>query len=137
MEVFFVSQSWPFVVALLLLLLVTIVEGLSVLFGMNASGWVDSMLPDPWDSIHGPIDSWLGWLHVGRVPALVLIVIFSCGLFVHWLDGERRCPPVVRYLDTGFHLHSGGFRFRHAGGADSWCGVSAHDSKGREFGGYV
>lgn len=122
MEVFFVEQSWPFVVALLLLLLVTVVEGLSVLLGMNASGWVDGLLPDPWDGIHGPIDSWLGWLHVGRVPALVLIVIFlaafsftglTANVVVHrwfdiWIPVFISIPvafvssmPVVRILGAG------------------------------------
>ena len=76
MEIFLAAQGWPFMVALLLLLLVTVVEGLSVLFGLDASGWLDSLLPDPWDDVQGPIDSWLGWLHVGRVPVLVLVVVF-------------------------------------------------------------
>lgn len=122
MEVFVVQQSWPFVVALLLLLLVTVVEGLSVLFGMNASGWLDNVLPDPWDSIHGPIDNWLGWLHVGRVPALILIVIFlaafsftglTANVVVHrlfgiWVPVVISIPlafvsamPVVRVLGAG------------------------------------
>jgi hypothetical protein len=122
MEIFVAAQTWPFVVALLLLLLVTVVEGLSVLFGMNASGWLDSMLPDPWDGVHGPVDSWLGWLHVGRVPALVLIVVFlaafsftglTANLVVHrllgiWVPALISVPlafvsamPVVRILGAG------------------------------------
>jgi hypothetical protein len=122
MEVFFAAQTWPFVVALLLLLLVTMVEGLSVLFGMSASGWIDSVLPDPWDGVHGPVDNWLGWLHVGRVPALVLIVIFlaafsftglTANMVVHrmfgiWVPVLVSMPlafvsamPVVRILGAG------------------------------------
>lgn len=122
MEVFVAAQSWPFIVALLLLILVTVVEGLSVLFGLSASGWLDNVLPDPWDSIHGPVDSWLGWLYVGRVPALVLIVIFlaafsftglAVNLVVHriagiWVPVLVSVPvafvsamPVVRILGAG------------------------------------
>jgi hypothetical protein len=122
MEVFVVEQSWPFVVALMLLLLVTIVEGLSVLLGASASGWLDSLLPDPWDAVTGPIDSWLGWLHVGRVPALVLVVIFLAAFsftgltanvvvnrwFDVWIPVFLSVPiafvsalPVVRILGAG------------------------------------
>jgi hypothetical protein len=73
---FFAPDTWPFTAATLLLLLITAVEGIALFFGTNASHWVDSLLPDPWDAVHGPFDQGLGWLHVGRVPTLVLLVIF-------------------------------------------------------------
>lgn len=122
MAVFLAEQSWPFVVALMLLILVTVLEGASVLMGFNASGWLDHILPDPWDGVHGPADSLLGWLHVGRVPALVLIVIFlaafsftglAINLVVHrvfgfWVHALISTPvavisamPVVRILGAG------------------------------------
>lgn len=76
MSVFFAAQTWPFALATILLLLITIVEGAALLFGQNISSMLESVVPDPWDGFHGPLDDALGWLHVGRVPILVLAVIF-------------------------------------------------------------
>jgi hypothetical protein len=82
MSVFFAAQTWPFTLATILLLLVTLIEGAALMVGSNASGLIESLLPDPWDSVHGPFDQWLGWLHIGRVPVLVLIVIFLAAFAV-------------------------------------------------------
>lgn len=73
---FLAPETWPFAVATLLLLLITAVEGIALLLGANVSGWVDDIVPDPHDAIEGAFDKPLGWLHVGKVPALVLLVIF-------------------------------------------------------------
>jgi hypothetical protein len=120
--VFLAPESWPFVTALLLLLLISAVEGASLLFGTTASHWVDSLLPDPWDGVDGPLDSALGWLHVGKVPVLVLTVIFlaaftftgfALNMVVHrfiglWVPALISIPvafvtalPVVRILGAG------------------------------------
>lgn len=82
MSVFFAAQTWPFTLATILLLFVTLIEGAALMFGGNASSWLDSLLPDPWDGVDGPFDHWLGWLHVGRVPVLVLVVIFLAAFAV-------------------------------------------------------
>jgi hypothetical protein len=82
MSVFLAEQTWPFTLATILLLLITLIEGAALLFGAHASSWIESVLPDPWDGIDGPFDQWLGWLHVGRVPVLVLIVIFLAAFAV-------------------------------------------------------
>jgi len=105
-----------------LLLLITAIEGVALLFGSHASAWVDGLLPDPWDAAHGPFDNWLGWLHVGRVPTLVLLVIFlasfaftgfALNMVVHrvfgfWVTAWLAVPiafitalPVVRILGAG------------------------------------
>jgi len=47
-----------------------IIEGLSLLFGASAWHWLDGMVG------HEPPDGFLGWLHVGRAPLLVLVAIF-------------------------------------------------------------
>jgi hypothetical protein len=74
--VLFAVETWPFVVATVLLLLITAAEGLALLVGVSAFHWVDHWLPDLSHAEHGPIDKGLGWLHIGRVPALALLVIF-------------------------------------------------------------
>ena len=75
----FAAQTWPFTVATFLMLLIAIVEGVAMVAGANLSEWLQHALPDPWDSVHGPFDKLLGWLHVGRVPVLVLLVLFLAG----------------------------------------------------------
>ncbi|MCK9605755.1 MAG: YqiJ family protein [Methylomonas sp.] len=71
MELLLAPQSLPFTAALVLLLLIGIVETVAVLSGLTLSSWLDVLFAD---SLQGAADSWLGWLHVGRVPVLVLLV---------------------------------------------------------------
>ena len=119
---FLAPETWPFAVATFLLLLIALVEGIAALIGANVSEWLQNALPDPWDSVHGPFDKALGWLHVGRVPALVLLVIFLAGfaltgfalnmvaqrIFGVWLAVWIAVPlafvsalPIVRILGAG------------------------------------
>jgi hypothetical protein len=77
--VLFAAETWPFTVATFLMLLIAIVEGIAMVVGANLSEWFQHALPDPWDAVHGPFDRMLGWLHVGRVPVLVLLVLFLAG----------------------------------------------------------
>lgn len=71
MELLLAPQSLPFTAALVLVLLIGIIETLAVLSGLTLSGWLDALFVD---NLNGAADSWLGWLHVGRVPVLVLLV---------------------------------------------------------------
>lgn len=70
-ELLLAPESWPFAGALLLLLALTLIEGMAQLIGFSASGWLDS-----WGFGGGGPDAWLGWLHLGKAPLLVLLVIF-------------------------------------------------------------
>ena len=118
----FAAETWPFTVATFLMLLIAVVEGLAMVVGANLSEWLQQALPDPWDAIHGPFDNVLGWLHVGKVPLLILIVIFLAGfaitgfavnmvahrMFGFWVPTVVSVPlaflatlPVVRILGAG------------------------------------
>jgi hypothetical protein len=120
--VFLAPETWPFTAATLVLLLLTAIEGLALLFGAHASHWLDDLLPDPTDAVHSAFDKPLGWLHVGRVPALVLLVIFlaafaftgfALNMVVHrllgiWVTAWIAVPiaviaalPIVRILGAG------------------------------------
>lgn len=119
---FLAPETWPFAAATLLLLLITAVEGVALLLGASMSGWVDHVLPNTADSVEGAFDKALGWLHLGRVPALVLLVVFLAGfaftgfalnmvfhwLFGMWLTALVAVPvafitalPIVRILGAG------------------------------------
>jgi hypothetical protein len=70
MNFLLLPESLPYVAALGVLLFLGVVEGLSLLFGASAWHWLDGMVN------HEPPDGFLGWLHVGRAPMLVLIALF-------------------------------------------------------------
>jgi len=79
--VFLEPQTWPFTVATVLLLMIAIMEGLAMLLGASVSEWLHGLVdhadgPDVPDAPDGAFDKALGWLHVGRVPLLVLLVLF-------------------------------------------------------------
>jgi hypothetical protein len=83
MSLLLTPETWPFAVASLLILSIAVIEGIALLIGTTATGWLDSLLhhsPDGFldHSPDGPEspDSWLGWLHLGKVPLLVLVVLF-------------------------------------------------------------
>jgi len=74
----------PFLVAICLMVAIGVVEGLSLLIGAGLSHYLDSLFAPGVD--HGA-DFWaggdfLGWLHVGRAPILVLVVIFLTGFAI-------------------------------------------------------
>jgi len=83
MNLLFTPETWPFAVASLLILSIAVIEGVALLIGTTATGWLDSLLHHSPDALlhHSPDapespDSWLGWLHLGKVPLLVLVVLF-------------------------------------------------------------
>ena len=111
------TETWPFTAAAFLMLLIAVVEGISMAVGANLS----ESLQHSWDGSHG-FDKLLGWLYVGRVPVLVLLVLFLGGfaltgfglnLVVHrvfgmWVPAIVSVPaaffatlPIVRILGAG------------------------------------
>lgn len=80
--VFTAAQTWPFTVATLLLLLIAIVEGIALCVGGSFSTWLEQFAPDPPDGVHGIFNEALGWLQLGRVPVLVLMVLFLAGFAI-------------------------------------------------------
>jgi hypothetical protein len=82
MDLFLAPETWPFAVASLLILSIAAIEGIALLIGTTTTGWLDSLLHHSPDAlVHSPDapnmpDSWLGWLHLGKVPVLVLLVLF-------------------------------------------------------------
>ena len=67
----------PFWIALLTVFGLGIVELVSVLLGVSASGLLDDNFSyhAPGDAEAGLLGSWMSWLNAGGVPLLVLVVI--------------------------------------------------------------
>ena len=72
MDLLFNPHTWPFGSALVLLVALTVIEGAGLLLGGSFSEILDHLMPDSSDGL-------LGWLHVGKVPLLVLMVLFLMG----------------------------------------------------------
>lgn len=73
-------QNLPFGFAFALIVFIALLEGLGMMVSLSPSNWLDDYLPD----VHGEgaWDRVLGWLHLGRVPSLVLALLFLTGYAV-------------------------------------------------------
>lgn len=71
-------ETWPFAAALAVMVGLAVLEGLGLLFAHSPSSAIDSLLPEIPDGVESP----LGWLHLGKVPALVLLILFLAGFAV-------------------------------------------------------
>lgn len=71
-------ETWPFGAALATMVGLTAIEGAGLLFAQSPSHALDSLLPDMPEGL----EQALGWLHLGRVPILVLLILFSAGFSV-------------------------------------------------------
>lgn len=80
MSLFTASQNLPFGIGFALIVAIALVEGLGMLVSMSPSNLLDDLLPEI-DGDSG-LDRVLGWLHVGKVPALVLLLLFLSGYTV-------------------------------------------------------
>jgi hypothetical protein len=75
MSILTTPETWPFAAALATLVGLGVIEGLGMLFAASPSLWLDHVLPD----LPEGADGVLGWLHWGRVPLLVLLILFLAG----------------------------------------------------------
>lgn len=98
-EFFFADQNFPFLVAMGVTLLIAVIEVAGLLLGLGLSEAIDNMLPDLGPGVDAGVDldldldldidadldaepadpgafsHLLGWLNVGRVPFLVLLIV--------------------------------------------------------------
>ena len=92
--IWFAVETWPFGSALLLMLGLFIIEGSGLLFGSSPSGWLDGLMPDLPESVEGA----LGWLHLGKVPFLMLLGIFLTGFSISGYAIQAFCNTLTGHL---------------------------------------
>jgi hypothetical protein len=80
MSLFVIPELLPFGVAFALIVVIALLEGLGMMVSHSPSNAIDHWLPMA-DS-DGALDRLLGWLHLGRVPALVLLLLFLTGYMI-------------------------------------------------------
>lgn len=111
MNLFTAPETFPFGVAFALIVAIGLIEGFGMLVSLSPSNLLDHWLPDV-DGDTG-LDRVLGWLHIGKVPSLVLLLLFltgytlfgyalqmvAHGLLGHymagWLAGLVSVPPAM------------------------------------------
>jgi membrane protein implicated in regulation of membrane protease activity len=76
-SLFTAPETLPFGVGFGLSVGIALLEGFGMLVSLSPSNLIDDWLPDVGGE--GALDRVLGWLHVGRVPALVLLLLFLAG----------------------------------------------------------
>ena len=109
MNLFTAPETLPFGVAVALIVAVALLEGLGMLVALSPSNVIDDLLPQAVPE--SGLDRVLGWLHLGRVPALVLLLLFLLGYAIFgyalqkvawvllgsylpvWLAGLLAVPP--------------------------------------------
>ena len=120
-ELITADTSLPFTVSLIVVVIFAVLEGVTSLVGAGLSEMVDALLPDMSADLHMDVDAdvdadmhadggghvplvsqFLGWLRVGEVPVMMLLVIF---LTVFGLSGLS-IQAVMRDL-TGSYLSAG------------------------------
>ena len=77
MNLFTSPETLPFGVAVALIVAIALLEGLGMLMALSPSNFIDNWLPE--HPAEAGVDRVLGWLHLGRVPALVLLLLFLLG----------------------------------------------------------
>lgn len=80
-ELLFADQSFPFTLALVLMLLIALVEIAAVAVSGGLSDLLEALLPDlpSGEEAGSSLASLLGWLRFKQVPLLMLLVIFLTG----------------------------------------------------------
>lgn len=76
------AENLPFSVALMVMVGMALLEGVGLLLGAGLSGLVDTLLPDFEVDVDlhevqapGALSQFLGWLYVGKVPFLVVLIV--------------------------------------------------------------
>lgn len=116
LELFAASENLPFTVAISVMVAIALAEGVALLLGIGLSEAIDAMLPDvemDLDVAATPAGAsaftrLLGWLQVGKVPVLMILIVFltafgilglalqtvAAGLFGAYLPGWLASIPV-------------------------------------------
>lgn len=114
------AANFPFAAAIALMLLIGLFEGMGVLLGIGIGSVLDSLIPDFELKAHaevgdlasqGALSRLLGWLRIGKVPILMLLIVFlvafgAIGLLINFLalSSFRFMLPTMMAAPAAFAL---------------------------------
>lgn len=85
LEFLLADENLPFAVALAVVGLLALLEGVGMVLGAGLSGLLDALLPDAWlpdvdvdlpdTASPGTLSGVLGWLYIGKVPFLIVLIL--------------------------------------------------------------
>jgi len=90
MMLFTTPETFPFGVALLLMIGLGVIEGIGIFIAMSPSQIFDHQF----ELNHPDVDGSLGWLHVGKVPILVLLILFLLGFAISGYVIQMLCTSL-------------------------------------------
>lgn len=88
------QYRWPFLLATFALLIIAVIEIVALYIGGPISGVIDHYLPYP-SRAQSVFERAIGWLHVGRLPFLVVLVLLTSCFAI---TGFVLNAPAHRYL---------------------------------------
>ena len=95
MEFILADQNTIFALALVTMLAIAVLEGVLMLLGFGVFQVIDTFIPDveiDHDmevSTTSPVSGFLGWLHIGEVPILIILVVFLTTFGIFGLLAQR------------------------------------------------
>lgn len=103
------GPNLPFSVALAMMLIMAAIEGVGYLLGLGVFDFLDGLAPEiDFDAVDSSeiagmslADRFMGWLHFGRVPVLILLVVFLTSFGVIGLTIQGVTSSFGGYLLPG------------------------------------
>ena len=104
------GPNLPFSVALMIMVFIALLEGVGTLFGVGLSNLLETLLPDmdvdfdadlPEGDSSFAMSRVLGWLQFGRVPALILLVVFLTAFGLVGLTVQKLAVDTIGSLMPG------------------------------------
>lgn len=104
------EQNLPFTVALSVMFGIAVLEGVTALLGFALSSVLDALLPDLDINVDlemelespSSISRMLSWLRVGRVPMLMLLILFLTGFSLTGLALQSLVSGTLGFLLPGW-----------------------------------
>jgi hypothetical protein len=75
------GQNSPFMVSLTIMIMIACLEGVTTMIGMGLSSMIEAFMPDidldhPDISTTGILTKAFGWVRIGQVPFLIILIVF-------------------------------------------------------------
>lgn len=100
MSLYAAPETLPFGIGLALIVAIALLEGIGMMMSLSPSNWLDDLLPDV--SSDSGLDKLLGWLHLGKVPSLVLLILFLMGYTVFGYSLQMACHGLLGFYLPGW-----------------------------------